>query len=395
MIKTKKHMFLVIGAFAFVMFFGTVPYAFFNYTRTGSANTIRTGRIYFNTTQSGTLNITNLFPMSSTDAASANLGEVSVRIQGDTTYADGEEYKVSIVGVNNEVNGKTLPISYIATYEPTPVQAGDPNVIGTASSSYYTARGGNSPVYLLSSTGVASTGEQILVGFIPNGATGIDGTLKVKAFIDSSRIAITDTYPAGTVRTVVTTGYSSSTCESALSGASNVTPATVCASASSLQTAINNGDLTDAQINALVSAGLVTEYTDGTLSTWVNGRTVFTTAEWNSLQDTQTPISFKIRAESNEGTWVTNPGSATMSLSPTSGTITLASATTTTATITTNGDGILSCVTSADAVATCSINGTTLTITGVAAGEATLTVTEAAGTLYATPATATYTVTVE
>ena len=45
MIKTKKQMYLVIGAFALVMLLGTVSYAFFNYTRTGAANLISVGRI--------------------------------------------------------------------------------------------------------------------------------------------------------------------------------------------------------------------------------------------------------------------------------------------------------------------------------------------------------------
>ncbi len=40
----------------------------------------------------------------------------------------------------------------------------------------------------------------------------------------------------------------------------------------------------------------------GTTNNWVDGRTVLTTTEWNSLSSN--PISFKIRAESNEGIWV-------------------------------------------------------------------------------------------
>ena len=47
------------------------------------------------------------------------------------------------------------------------------------------------------------------------------------------------------------------------------------------------------------------EYTNGTSSEWVNGRTVLTTSEWNSLGTNS--ISFKIRAESNEGIWVEEP----------------------------------------------------------------------------------------
>ena len=394
MIKSKKQMYMVLGIFALVLFLGSTTYAFFNYTRTGTSNVIRTGRIYFNATQSGTLNVENLFPMSSEDAAEANLAAVSVRIEGDTNYSAGEEYKVSIVGVNNVVNNKTIPISYIAEYNPTDYEEqNSEDVIGTESGTYYVSRGQSSPLYTLNDSGVASEGATVLVGYIPNGATGIDGTLKISAYIDIDSVGISDTYPSGTVRTVITNGYSSSNCETALDGVTNAS--TYCASAAALQGAIDNGDLTEAEIGLLVSEGIVDEYTNGTPSSFGENRTILTTTEWNELQNSETPLSFKIRTESNEGVWVPNPGSATMSLSPDSGTITLANETTTSSTITTNGDGALTCSSDDDTVATCGIVGKTLTITGVTAGTATITVTEAPGTKFLTAATATYDVTVE
>ena len=250
MIKTKKQSFIVIGVFALVLMLGTVTYAFFNYTITGVANNIRTGRISFNTSQSNTLNLTNVFPMSATDAGNANLDAVSVRIQGDTTYTDGEEYEISIVDVNNTVNNKTIPINYIASYSVTPVQSGDPNVIGTNSDSYFTARGQSSAVYQLKATGEATNGEQVLIGYISSGATGIDGTLTIKAYLDSSKIAISDTY---------------------------------------------NGPESTPNANM------------GTTSEWVDNRVVLTTTEWNALQNAQAPLSFKIKAVSQEGIWVERP----------------------------------------------------------------------------------------
>ena len=257
MIKSKKQSLIVIGAFILVLCLLTTTYAFFNYTRTGTANTIRTGRISFNTSQSNTLNLTNVFPMSSTQAGTANLDAVSVRIWGDTTYADGEEFEISIVDVNNTIesgqSAKTIPINYIASYTATPVQSGDPNVIGESSDSYFTARGQSSPVYQLSTTGEATNGEQVLIGYIPSGATGVDGTLTIKAYLDSSKIAISDTYPS---------------------------------------------EETDANSDG---------YIDGTPASFGEGKTVLTTTEWNSLQNTQTPLSFKIKAVSQEGTWVEEP----------------------------------------------------------------------------------------
>ena len=83
---------------------------------------------------------------------------------------------------------------------------------------------------------------------------------------------------------------------------------------------------------------------------------------------------------------------STMSLSTNSGTITEGESDT--VTITTNGDGALSC-TSSTAHATCSISGTTLTINGVSAGSATITVSQAQGTNYNAPSNVTYTATIE
>ena len=144
-------------------------YAFFNYTRTGAANTIRTGRIYFNTTQGEELTLTNVFPMKSSEAGSANLDFVTVGIVGDTTYADGEEFEISLVDVNNTVNGKKIPISFIATYT-----AASGGTIGSSSETYWEARNSkNASIYTLNTSGDVKEGKQVLVGYIDNGATGI------------------------------------------------------------------------------------------------------------------------------------------------------------------------------------------------------------------------------
>ena len=301
MIKSKKQMFIVIGVFTLVMMLGTVTFAFFNYTRTGAINNLGTGRIYFSSEQNGSLELTNIFPVKSEDVNPNTLNSVTVGIEGDTTYTDGEEYKITLVDVNNTFNNKKIPINYIATYVAT-----QGNSIGASSDTYWESRESkDASIYTINTTGSVEEGEQVLVGYIDNRETGINGILTIKAYIDADRIAITDTYPEEVVRTVKTTGYSSSNCETVLNGVTNAS--TYCASATSLQEAIDNEDLTSEQITLLVNAGIVEEYTNGTTSNWVNGRTVFTTTEWNSFQNSQTPISFKIRAESNEGIWVEEP----------------------------------------------------------------------------------------
>ena len=340
MIKSKKQMFTVIGVFLLIMLLGTVTYAFFNYTRTGGVNTFRTGRIYFNSTQNNTLIVTDIFPLSSEQAAAQanSLSAVTVHIQGDTTYAQGEEFKISLVSVNNTVgespNQKTLPMNYMASYaltSPLPTVTPAP-VIGDESSTYYSSRGSTNAVYHLNSFGAVNEGAQVLVGYIPSGAAGIDGTLTLRAYVDGSRVAISDTY-----------------------NGPSATP---------------NADM-------------------GTTHEWVNGREVFTTEEWNSLQSSETPVSFRIMAESNEGTWVTP---ATLTLASSSGTVTIG--TPTTVNITSNGTGTRSCYSSDTTKATCSVSGTTLTINGVAAGTATITVREDPTATHSGEASATYTATI-
>ena len=260
--KNKQMKLMIIGIAILVIGLVGVTYAFFNYTRTGTANNIRTGRIYFSSTQNGTLNLTNLFPVASNEAGSDN--EIEVRVYGDTTYTGGEEFEISLTSVNNTITSgsteKEIPINYIASYEATPVATGEtPNNIGTSSFNYYTDRGSTTAVYELKETGEVSEGEQVLIGYIPKDGA-VDGTLTIKAYLDASNIAISDTYP--------------------------------------------EGDVTHTEASGETSVEVV-DYTNGTTSEWVGGRTVLTTDEWNSLQNT--PISFKIKAVANEGTWLVRP----------------------------------------------------------------------------------------
>ncbi len=245
MIKSRKQMFVVIGIFTLLLFLGGVTYAFFNYTRTGGINNLGTGRISFNTTEGPALNLTNLFPMTSEEAEEANLNSISIDIEGDTTYSGGEEYVISIVDINNTINGKEIPMNYIASYV-----AKENKTIGTNNASYWEDRNDkDANIYILYNEGKVEENKHVLVGYIDNEGDGISGTLTIKAYIDEERIAISDTY-YGNAPTPAPTGPND-------------------------------------------------EY--GTPTTWANGKVVLTTDEWNSLSSN--PISFKVRAESNEGIW--------------------------------------------------------------------------------------------
>ena len=144
--KDRKKMIstilLVVGLLSLTI---GVTYSFFNYTRTGSDNTLSTGRIFFISSQNGNIELTNHFPITSAEASSANLDTVTVAVRGDTTYTGGEEFLISIVDVNNIVNGKRVPMNYIATYT-----ANNNGVIGSSSNDYWNAREDmDASIYLL------------------------------------------------------------------------------------------------------------------------------------------------------------------------------------------------------------------------------------------------------
>ena len=241
LIKSKKNIYLVMAGLALILSIVTGTYAFFNYTRTGTRSVIETGRIVFATNQNNSINLTNLFPIESTAsnlADSTKVGTVTIDVSGDTTYGGGVEYLVTAVNVVNTVNqNKHIPISIQVEYI-----AEENKEIGTSSTSYFTSRGSTTSVYKVLSESTINNGDRLLVGYIAPGQSGIDGTINIKAYLDASRIAISDTY---------------------------------------------DGTESDNM---------------GTTNNWVNGRTVLTTEEWNLLQNSG--ISFQVKIEANEGIWV-------------------------------------------------------------------------------------------
>ena len=241
MIKSKKQSLIVIGVFTLVLMLGTVTYAFFNYTRTGTANVIKVGRISFITRQTETINLTNVFPIDSAnvDTDTDNVDSVVVEIEGDTDYANGIEYLVSATDASIYTNaGQAVPISLDITLDD----------LGTPSASYFTARNNtNTSIYKQLAGDTLLGDEMLLVGYIvPNNPTGtadgIDGSITIKAFFDKDKILISDTY---------------------------------------------DGTESDNM---------------GTTNSMAEGKTVITTSEWNALQTNG--VSFKIKVEANEGIWV-------------------------------------------------------------------------------------------
>ncbi len=251
MIKSRKQMFIVIGAFALVMFLGTVTYAFFNYTRIGTANVIRTGQINFTTTQTsgqnGTISLTNVFPVDVSEGIPANdpnVGEVTINITGDTEYTGGIEYLVSAVNVTNTVGSKTIPIGVNVTAT---------SGLGTSDDDYFTDKENNpeTSIYKVLAGDSITSSTDLLVGYIKSGQTGVNGNIVIKAYLDDSKIAISDTYYENVTATPTPTAP------------------------------------TD-------------EY--GTPAEFGEGKVVLTTTEWNGLQTNG--VSFQVKVEAKEDIWV-------------------------------------------------------------------------------------------
>ena len=103
--SSKKVLLSTIGIAVVIVVLVGVTFAFFNYTRTGSSNVVKVGRIYFNSEQGNSINLDNVFPIdkANIDTDTDNVGSVTIHVTGDTTYSNGIEYLVSAVNVNNTI----------------------------------------------------------------------------------------------------------------------------------------------------------------------------------------------------------------------------------------------------------------------------------------------------
>ena len=235
--SNRKISLMIIGVAILVIGLVGVTYAFFNYTRTGNSNNIRVGRISFVSKNEETITLSNIFPIDPTETGimndSTKVGTYTVEIEGDTDYADGIEYLVSVVDANIYTNqGQIVPISLDVTVED----------LGTASPNYFVARESKNATIYKKLVGSMLVGNQmLLVGYIKPNTTsgtieGVDGSITIKAYLDKNKILISDTY---------------------------------------------DGTESDNM---------------GTTNEWANGKTVITTSEWNALQSTGVSFKVKVEA---------------------------------------------------------------------------------------------------
>ena len=241
--SSKKVLLSVVGIAVMIVLVTGITFSFFNYTRTGSSNVIKVGRISFISKNEQTINLSNLFPIDPEETGimndSTKVGTYTIEIKGDTVYTDGIEYLVSAVDANiYTATGKIVPLSLDVTV----------TNLGTENANYFTARNSNNTTIYKKIVGDTLVGDQmLLVGYIkPNTtsgtAEGVNGSITIKAYLDENKILISDTY---------------------------------------------DGTESDNM---------------GTLNSMAEGKTVLTTAEWNALGSSG--ISFKVKVEANEGIWV-------------------------------------------------------------------------------------------
>ena len=177
MIKNKKQMFIVIGVFTLVMILGTVTYAFFNYTRTGSSNTIKVGDIYFNSSYDAVM-LDGVFPIAKSTIGddTDNVMSVNVDVEGHTTYVNGIYYEVKAEDVNLTVNGKNIPIG---------ISVSSSNLNNVTLTNYEDGK-------VLTDGSLFANGR--ILASDSTHDNSVDGTITIKAYLDRDRIAISDTY---------------------------------------------------------------------------------------------------------------------------------------------------------------------------------------------------------
>ena len=233
--QSKQVLLSVIGVAILVVAVVGVSFAFFNYTRTGNANQVTTGTISFSS-ENTLLSLSNVFPVALTNG---NLPA------NDPNVASGT---VTITGNTNYSNGIDFKVTAVDVSSNIGTAAGKLPLSVKVTANDLTAvkafgsNSGSITVNSYDSTTTIAENSVLAQGRIPAG-TSVNGSLTIQAYIDQDRVAITDTVQGGNI--------------------------------------------------------VVNNYTNGTTSTWIDGRTVLTTAEWNALAST--PASFKFKVEANEG----------------------------------------------------------------------------------------------
>ena len=110
--QSKQVLLSVIGVAILVVAVVGVSFAFFSYTRTGTDNTVETGTIIFNASNTQ-LELEDAFPVDRATAMSKNdntaevVGYATISVQGNTTYDQGLKFDVYATDIKVNTAGVT------------------------------------------------------------------------------------------------------------------------------------------------------------------------------------------------------------------------------------------------------------------------------------------------
>jgi len=178
--SSKQVLLSVIGVAILVVALVGVSFAFFNYSRTGTAvNQFQVGSIYF-TASDDTISLDNAFPVATatvTDgtAAATDVDTLTVTITGNTTYADGLDFRITALP---ETTNTFTNASWIGVI----VSEDEDNA-------------GNANVTLKNkATHLNQSGNTVLCeGHIDAGDGITDYAITIQFYVDASLVLITDT----------------------------------------------------------------------------------------------------------------------------------------------------------------------------------------------------------
>ena len=183
--KKNKTLFLsILGLIVLLLLVGGVTYAFYNYTKTGGANILKTGSMnFYSNYEEATLQNVYPIPEHLVDTDTDNVMELEVTVSGKITHTSGMEYAISLTDIKASVDNIDVPIS---------VKSSATN-LGTQDSNYFTSRGGSDLLYF-AADGTVQNDEYFFVGYIPTSSTNVSGTISIKVYLDSDKIGVSDTY---------------------------------------------------------------------------------------------------------------------------------------------------------------------------------------------------------
>ena len=201
--NSKQRILLsVIGVAILVVAVIGVSFAFFTYSRTGeSNNVITTGNLVFHFDDGQTITLNNHFPIDGMNTAGAGIaytGSTEVctfTVVGNTTPGATINFQVYAVPGDSE-DGKTRFADSEVFLN---IKRTDTSANGTFT--------GNASYYNTAAAGIVMTDEQLQLGTgtITGAAATTTMSFEVRMWVDSSKVAVSDT--AGTIagKTVYTT----------------------------------------------------------------------------------------------------------------------------------------------------------------------------------------------